>query len=347
MQRNPTKGKFIMNYNTQEIKTFLNSFERDSSSLALYVHLCLSLNSKKRQLLSLSYLSRVLCLGRPKIRKKIAILIKLGLIKTKTIDKVGIEVELLGPMVGLYNPTTVQGVSNDGLHNPMGLPFFQAMVKPDQIDGSYNPTADDFSVSSANHSFTPNKTYIVHEVKKEELTTENNSIRFGLIPNTYSISSHEPKEGLNLNLSSKTKLKTKIETKLETKTKSPKLAKEIFIPEDVKNLAQKWIDWARSKTPSTKFKIDKFERCILNMTKGTQRDLKDIEDLFEFVKSDDRDEGFCYAKNFISPCKWNRVWKNDLTAMDNAFLVMEQQGKTRKQKEESSDNSLEKWLEHF
>lgn len=123
-------------------------------------------------------------------------------------------------------------------------------------------------------------------------------------------------------MSPTTKTTAKLETKTKSKTKSRRKKKPRSIPPEVKELAQEWFDWAAPRNPSTPFNLEKFEDAILAMTKGTQKTFEDIRNMFEFIKSDEKDEGFCYAENFESPCTWKNKWANGLTKMDSAFKEM-------------------------
>jgi hypothetical protein len=123
-------------------------------------------------------------------------------------------------------------------------------------------------------------------------------------------------------ISPTTKTTAKLETKTKSKTKSRRKMKPRSIPPEVKELAKEWYDWALTKGTTSRYNLEKFEDAILAMTKGTQKTFEDIRNMFEFIKSDEKDEGFCYAENFISPCTWKKEWANGLSKMDNAFKEM-------------------------
>lgn len=168
--------------------------------------------------------------------------------------------------------------------------------------------------------------------------------RLYVLPKLNTFPSPKAKQ-LETKLETKTKLKSETKSWLEPKPSTkpkprPKRKIEVLIPEDVKALAKEWFDWASAKSPSTKFSYAKFELSIFKMTQGTQKDLSDIRAMFEFIQSDEKDEGFCYAKNFISPVGWDKKWSNDLSKLDNCFNSMSKARKSRTKDSMPSDYDM-------
>lgn len=284
---------------------FLNLFEKEFSALSVAFYLITLFKGNERELISLHELSKISGYSRPKLRQILRTLEEKNLIKRDETSRRGINITYSGSFLtyarsiythmGKYLPNVGQNLPNVGQN------------LPSQSDSEPNL---EFNIARYNERVS--KTFVLQEVERLDLTGTSENSMFIPIPNTYSNS-----KDLDLD---KTKTKTITKSRNPAKNKKPKIRKEP--PEEVKELAKIWFDWACSQTPTTKFNLEKFEDAIWAMTKKTQRDIEDIKRLFAFIKSDQKEKGFCYARNFISPTKWNKVWSNDLTALDNAFNSM-------------------------